>query len=83
MALIAQYLLHLAANPEQQARHNDSQDDAEQQMIDFGLSEEQRAIVRTGDRAQISQACDAELPSVTDPDKTFTFTIDPTVFPHG
>jgi hypothetical protein len=73
MALIAQYLLHLAANPFANRLHIRSAQDADDQMRAFGLDEKQRAVIATCDRQKISEALAAELPQSEDPRKAMTF----------
>lgn len=73
MALIAQYLLHLAANPHANELHNRSAQSAHDLMRAFGLSDEQRAVIATGDRQKISDALASELPQSTDPGKNMNF----------
>ncbi|MGB6986465.1 MAG: hypothetical protein WBD74_10875 [Candidatus Aquilonibacter sp.] len=83
MASIAQYLLHLASNPHAAELHNSSSKSADLQMRAYGLDDDQRAVIATGDKQKISNALANELPPAAEPGKTMTFQISPTVLLHG
>ena len=74
MALIAQYLLHLAASSRASELHNRSAQSALDQMKAFGLTRKQRAVIATGDQIKISAALADELPAA-DPSRTVTFDV--------
>ncbi len=73
MALIAQYLLHLAANPAANELHNSSPESAYVLMIAFGLDKGQCDVVASGKPEEISKALAAEIPKPADPTKVITF----------
>ncbi len=72
MALIAQYLLHLAENSHANELHNRSPQSALDQMKAFGLDKRQRAVIATGDRQKIAEALAEELPAA-DPGNAMNF----------
>ncbi|HTZ53964.1 MAG TPA: hypothetical protein VMB20_02790 [Candidatus Acidoferrum sp.] len=62
MASIAQYLLHLAADPKALDVHNKSEESADAQMRKHGLNDEQRAAIKTKKQKNITDALAKELP---------------------
>ena len=61
MPSLAQYLLHLADDPNALERHKRSTGDAKQQMTEYHLTDEQQKILLTGDHQKISSAANEEL----------------------
>lgn len=63
MALIAEYLLLLARDPDAARNHRSSTDAARAQMTSFGLSQPQQDAIATNDPDTIANAVRAELPA--------------------
>lgn len=61
MASLAQYLLHLAQNPEESEAFRSSHESARASMTKAGLSKEQQEIALSRDSDRIAGAVQAEL----------------------